>query len=432
MLEYLKFMKLQSLAKQLGISTDISAKTPLAYRQIRTYFINRFHHLDRGKFQSPSIFPSTELQRNKSQNEKEFSVYQRSDYTPEYLEGRFNKMFMKSSVATPRTLFFNSGMATISTVMFLLKNVKKLGTLYIGENAYFETKWLSEDFKPAKYFNEYSPMFGKDARIFWLEYPVNCTQPSNYPFDNQLDLKKTLYSIVKACRENPRQKYALVVDYTLFYLPLDIFKYLDEVPGNLEVFLITSLQKHRGYGFDLTNGGALTFYSDANDNEELKKLRAIMGTSITQETVWTMPEINPKLINKIIQDSSLNAEKIFNQISKKEYGPVKFFYSKNGDFRTSFIFVEIDKILVKTHRSKPFLSEKLVQEIITAAKKNSAVLVNGTSFGLPFSRIFKNSERYENTNSLRIAIGYDENMCVGVAKSIIEGTENFVNLLKTI
>ena len=423
-------MKLKTVAKQLRISADISGKNSLTYRRVREYFINRFHHLDSGKFQSPSIAPTTESQRNGSQNEKEFSVYQRSDYTPEYSEGKFNKIFKSFRGRMPKTLLFNSGMATISTVMFFLKNVKKLGTLYIGENAYFETKWLVEDFKEVKYFNEYSPVFGKDVRIFWLEYPINCTQPSKYPFDKQLDTKLVFSSIVKICHANLGQKYALVVDYTLFYLPFDIFAYLDELPKNLEVFLITSLQKHRGYGFDLTNGGALTFYSDAGDYEELKKLRAIMGTSITQETIWTMPEISPKIINKIVRDSAVNAEKIFDEISKKVYGPVKFFYSKNSGFRTSFIFVEIDKTLVKTHKSKPFLSERLVEEIVRSAKKNSAILVNGTSFGLPFTRIFKNSERYENTNSLRIAVGYDEEMCAGVAKSIVEGTENFVKSLR--
>jgi len=217
-----------------------------------------------------------------------------------------------------------------------------------------------------------------------------------------------------------------VIDFTLFYVPFEIWKYINKLPSNLSVFLVSSLQKHRGYGFDLTNGGILTYYSHTNaeDYEEFTKIRAITGTSITQETVWLMPELKQKTINKIVKDSGIEAKRIYEKCNDIK-PQVSLFYADNGEFLTSFIFVKIGKELMKKSIKKPYFSDLLIREIIKAAKKNKTLMLNGTSFGFPFTRIFKNSERYENTDSLRIAVGYDKYFNRGVAKSITEGIKVF-------
>ncbi len=420
-------MNIHNLADLMKLLVKPDKNAQSTYSRIRNFYIKKGEKLGHGRYQSPSINPSAIVQRSKSQNTLEHSVYQRADFTPVKAENDFNKFFKPLSDMNPKTLFFNSGMAAISTLMFYLNNSKKGKRMHVGENAYFETKWLAEDYLGSGLVNEYSLKINKDTDILWLEYPINCTQPSKYPFDKGIDLSDVFKKLTKICKLKKGKRVSLVIDYTLYFLPFNIGDYVKIIPQNLDIYLVTSLQKHRGYGLDLVNGGALTFYSHSSndDYEYLKRLRTITGTSITQETLWTMPPIKPVIINKLIKDSSRNAYKVFKEVSKHSFEYVKFYYSQNRDFKTSFIFIEIDEDLVKKHSQKPFLSELLIQEIISSAKKNNAVMIHGTSFGLPTSRIFKNSERYENTNSLRVAIGYDEDQCGDIAKVLIEGTTYF-------
>lgn len=424
-------MKLGTIAEDLGVKIDKKYKGIMAYSHIRDIFIKTSSLLERGKFQSPSISPSTHYQRSATQNEIEHGVYQRFDYTPTLIEENFNQMFRSIDNIFPKTIFFSSGMAAISSTMFFLRNSLQLSKLSIGENSYFESKWLAENYLMTTVVNEYGREFINDTNIFWLEYPINCSYPTKYPFDKRLDPNVELRKIYKICVSNKRKKFAIVIDYTLFYLPFPIWEFIGDVPNNLDIFLVTSLQKHRGYGLDLTNGGAVTVYTKRQMSDVYKsfnRIKTITGASITQETVWTMPPIKPKLINQLILDSGENALKMFHQLQSKEIPGVKFFFSKNSYLLTSFIFMEIESDLMKRSIAYPFFSDLLISNILSEAISHKSILVYGTSFGFPFTRIFKNNSTWNhNASSLRIAVGYDDDLNKGVAKSIQLGSKRFIN-----
>jgi hypothetical protein len=220
----------------------------------------------------------------------------------------------------------------------------------------------------------------------------------------------------------------LVLDYTFYFLPFDITKYIKKLPANLSIFLVTSLQKHRNLGLDLTNAGAITLYShQANDDYEyFTRIRAIMGASIIQETVWLMPPIDKEIINQIVIDSGLEARRIYKEINRPELS-IKFYCADNQRFQNSFIFVEIDHELMKKSTKIPYFSDLLMAELVVAAKRHGTILIQGTSFGFPFSRIFKNSERYANTSTLRLAVGYDADLNKDLGLSIKEGVDRFLS-----
>jgi len=274
--------------------------------------------------------------------------------------------------------------------------------------------------------NEYLLNLLPGADVYWFEYPINCTDPSKYPFQKQLNLSSFFEKLLKIVKQTTSPVY-LVLDYTLHYLPFNLNNYLKKIPPNLTIFLVTSLQKHRGLGLDLVNAGAITFYShhDVDDYEYLSRVRAINGTSITQETVWLMPPVDPNIINKIITDSGEEACQIYNRIDCSNL-PIKLFYADNKEFKTSFIFVQIEPLLMKMSTLIPYFSDQLIAELILSAKRHRSVLVQGTSFGFPFTRIFKNSERYDNTSSLRIAVGYDSDFNKNLDLVISDGLKNFV------
>jgi ssDNA-binding Zn-finger/Zn-ribbon topoisomerase 1 len=138
-----------------------------------------------------------------------------------------------------------------------------------------------------------------------------------------------------------------------------------------------------------------------------------------------MPQINNKLINQIIKDSGNEAKKLFNKCNNLGL-PIKLYFSDNKTFDSCFIFIKIDQKLMKRSVRKPYYSDLLIAELVKSAKRNKCILVNSTSFGFPFSRIFKNSERYSNADSLRIAVGYDSEFNLNLDKAINEGIINFL------
>ncbi len=420
-------MNLSSLSSALGFNLPTGLSGLDLYNYLRSEFFMSFSQKQQNCFQSPSVEPSTHQQRNPSQNVLEHSVYQRSDYTPLSLENEFNQLFNPlNNGLYPKTLMLNSGMAAISSAAYFLNSTKKIKKLILGENCYFETKWLLEDYRDCSLVDEYRLEIPSDGDVFWFEYPINCTNPHRYPFDQQLNLSAFFDRVLAAVSKSKSPKY-LVLDYTLHFLPFDLSAFIKTLPRNLTVILITSLQKHRGLGLDLTNAGALTIFSHSlsSDYEYLARIRAIMGASITQETAWLMPPLNSRLINQIITDSGLEAKKIYSRLANLNL-PVKFYYSDNPEFKTSFIFVRIDDSLMTKSITTPYFSDQLIAEFVNSAKQHHSVLIQGTSFGFPFSRIFKNSERYDNTSSLRIAVGYDPDFNQNLAQALVEGVTNFV------
>lgn len=419
-------MKLEEIALNLSVDNPKNLSGLMLYNHIRNRQFDKFKSIYREPFQSPSVDPTTNKQRSQLQIETEHSVYQRSDYTPLGLEYYFNSIFPSLGSVTPKTLLFNSGMAAISSLAYFLHCSKNVQKLVLGENAYFETKWLLEDYRRCQLVNEYQLKTLPKADTYWFEYPINCTSPLKYPFREQFDLSGFFTKFIEIVKKSSRPIY-LVLDYTLYYLPFNLNSFLKNLPSNLTIFLVTSLQKHRGLGLDLTNAGAITIYSHQNVDiyEYLSRVRAIMGTSITQETAWFMPPLNPKIINQIIADSGLEARRLYQHINCPN-SAVRFYCADNHQFQTCFIFAIIDPSLMKKYNTVPYLSDQLIAELVASAKRHHAVLIQGTSFGFPFTRIFKNSERYNDTDTLRIAVGYDSNLNKNLDIAIIEGVDNFI------
>lgn len=419
-------MKISEVGFKLGINNPKKFSGLKLYNHIRKQYFLRLTQLNRLTFQSPSVSPSSHRQRTLSQNETEHSVYQRSDYTPLRLENSFNALFPKLESVISKSIFFNSGMAAISSLAYFLHGPKNIKKLVLGENAYFETKWLLEDYHRCHLIDEYKLDIPTNADAYWFEYPINCTSPKKYPFQEQLGIETLFRNILRITESTSKQIY-LVLDYTLYFLPFDITKYVKKLPPNLSIFLVTSLQKHRNLGLDLTNAGAITMYSNnlATDYEYLTRIRAIMGASITQETVWLMPPIDKDIINQIVGDSGFEARRIFKLTNRPEL-PIKFYCADNLQFQTSFIFVEISDELMKKSVAVPYFSDLLMAEFVVAAKKHKTVLIQGTSFGFPFCRVFKNSERYMNTSTLRIAVGYDPDFNNDIDLALKEGVDTFL------
>ena len=114
-------MKLTELASKLDIKHPTDLSDLELYNYIRKNYFDKFRMRYKEPFQSPSVEPTTIKQRSAFQFEEEHSVYQRSDYTSLSLENNFNSLFPELDITKPSTLAFNSGMAAISCLMYLIQ-----------------------------------------------------------------------------------------------------------------------------------------------------------------------------------------------------------------------------------------------------------------------------------------------------------------------
>jgi hypothetical protein len=416
-------MKIRDVASALELKIESKQSLDM-YNEMRAHYFDRYQTtFSQSKpYQSPSIDPTTDTQRSLNQSVAEHNVYQRADYEPHRLEEQINSLFPVVGKKKPKTILFNSGMGAISCLLFFLQSVKKVKRILLGANSYYETKnFFKFGYGNYQLFNEYEVLNAEDYDVVWMEYPINCTLPENYPFQEPLPLKETVAKISTYAQANSQKEIYFVLDYTLSEIPFDVQLLGEKLPDNVSLFFVTSLQKHRQYGLDLVNLGAITLYSSGSAYEDITFFRGSLGVAPTQEAIWLMPELKPDLINRLIIDSGENAKRIYKEIKDKLPSGIRAYYSLNSGFYCSFIFLMIDPALIQKHTKKPYLSELLIKEIINAAKECNTCLVHGTSFGFPFTRIFKNSERYENTNALRVAIGYDDEMVKNNAEIFIKG-----------
>lgn len=58
------------------------------------------------------------------------------------------------------------------------------------------------------------------------------------------------------------QDFYIVIDYTVAAFAFDIRQYITGLAENIHIVLITSLQKHMGYGLDLAKGELLPYIRD--------------------------------------------------------------------------------------------------------------------------------------------------------------------------
>lgn len=417
-------MDIKIIADYLKIPIHRQADSLAVYKEIRKNLFRRYYEKYIGTFQSPSVSPTPIIQRANNQTDRKNETYLRYDFRPQDLEEKFNSGFLSVNGVQPQTLFFNSGMSAITTLVLYLAKVVRPKKVLLGDYTFFESKHILRRLFLTKIFSEESFEIPDDTTLVWFDYPTN--DDNNY----FLNLPKLLNEMIKRSYERYDEEFFIVIDYTVSAFGFSLEKYLKELPLNLHIFLVSSLQKHMTYGLDIGTGGALTIYSRAsNIYAKIDMLRSYSGSFLNERSYFLLPPIEPSIVRRVIFDSGSIALEIAQEISNLSSKIIVHYQYKSPEpYTSSLIFVQLGDELLHNSSLKNYAIDSLTKCILVEAKKNNAILVHGTSFGFPMTRIFKNGDIDEDVRILRIVAGYDERMQENVLKSIKDGIQTFLKI----
>jgi hypothetical protein len=418
-------MDIKFIGDYLNIQIDNKLDNLEIYRLIRKTLFERFYKNYLGTFQSPSISASPVVLRGQFQAERSLECYLRFDFNPSELEEKFNEGHKPINFIWPKTLFFNGGMSAITTLAIYLAKEAKTGRLLLGQHTYYEVKHILRRLFAPQLFTESEVLISDDTQLIWFDYPTNSDDKNCF-----IDILTVLSSVIRLSKNHYDKEFYLVIDYTVSAFGFSLEKYLDDLPNNLHIFLVSSIQKHMTYGFDIGTGGALTIYSRTADiYDNIMHLRGFTGSLFNEQSFFLLPNIEPEIVKQIVVDSGKNAQSIVEHVKFLSEGiDVQYTFTSPESYNSSLVLLRLDRDFFLHKREKDIHPiDKLVHCILAEAKRNQAIIVNGASFGFPMTRIQKNGGLEDDVRSLRIAAGYDEEMNKNILDAIVIGIQNFIH-----
>ncbi|MGH2637845.1 MAG: hypothetical protein ACRDF4_00935 [Rhabdochlamydiaceae bacterium] len=421
--DFEKIMHLSVLADRLG-SVSHSKTNPLdIYNDLRNSLFAKFFTRVQGTYQSPS-WSNSPLSQSSTENQSRIEeTYLRYDFNPIDLEEQFNSGHCALDGIEPVTLFFHSGMSAINTILVYLRKALNSHGACIGTNIYFEANRLIRQFFRVQALPEDKFRIAPDVHLIWIDYPLS-DEPNYFP-----DLRAIISEMIDNSTRRYDQEYYIVIDYTLAGFAFDIRKYIRDLPYNLHIFLVSSLQKHMTYGLDTATGGALTVYSRTNEIIlAIRRLRSYCGAILSERSAFLLPPIEPALVKEIIIDAGKNACDLAKAVTSFGSPRLKIHYQFDTPmgYRSSLVFIELPEA-VTTQRSNRTSLDQLLDQILIAAKKRDVPLVHGASFGFPMTRICKfDGGVNSDLRSLRFGVGYDEDLANSVIPAINDGIQAFL------
>jgi len=417
-------MKIASVATALGVAVSQDEDPISVYQRIRGHYFNQYFNSIQGVYQSPSYADTPLIQTTDIQSKRRAEVYLRYDFDPAELESRFNKGHQAVDGVSPRTLFFSSGMSAITTLLLYLARAATSRRACIGLHSYFETVRLLRQLFRLEAQEEAKLNIKGDAQILWMDYPLS-TEWNEFP-----DLSSILKRFrTHAIRHYDRDFFA-VIDYSVAAFAFDIRDHVSELPENVHLLLISSLQKHMGYGLDLARGGAITIYSRSPELPiSLARLRTYSGSCLTETSFYLMPPVIPSLIKDLVKDAGMNARRLAEAVANLSVDGLRLHYPPQArtPFETSLIFLEIDDRAARSPESDTYPADSLLQYILSEARSCHAPVTHGESFGFAMTRIHKWGPFYSDVRSVRICAGYDEQLAEAAIEPILAGIISYAN-----
>lgn len=419
-------MKVASLASYLGVSADSNDEPIEIYHRIRGHYFDRYLACVRGMYQSPS-YPDTPLPQSTGlQSKRQSEAYLRYDFDPAELEEQFNSGHRAIDGVGARTLFFSSGMSAIATLILYLAKAARSRRACIGLHSYFETVRLLRRVFRLTAREESALGTDGDQEVLWLDFPLS-TEPNGFP-----KLRSILERFAATAMRSYDREFYAIIDYSVAAFAFDIRDYLTGLPENMHIMLVCSLQKHMGYGMDLARGGAITIYSRSPEPPvSLARLRAYSGSCLTEASFYLMPPFIPSVIRRIVTDAGVNARYLAEAIADLHISGLRLHYPPRSDtpqpgtFDTSLLFLEVGGKLARSADDGTYPADALLQCILSEARRCSAPVPHGESFGFAMTRLHKWGAVTSDARSVRICVGYDEQMANAAVDPILAGIASF-------
>lgn len=365
-----------------------------------------------GDIQSPSFSnsASTESTRLPGVVTDRMHDYKRSRHLDaHHIEQQLGKYFGNSSA-----LLCSSGMGALTTVLSwlgldVLKGDQKC---LIGDNSYYETKFLAQAILREKY------ALIDDTTTDSIIHQVHDHRPAALVLDTistNLSLNAIdVCAVIETLSLEYNHPLVLIVDNTCGIDPKPL---LDrKLPENLALIVVESMAKYSQLGLDVVAGGVIWSKAEKAISARLDRVREYTGTNISDSSILAIPLLAAARINELEKFWALRSVRLHRQehnaislswlLQQAARGIQRVNYPKSVD-GTAWNF---RGTLINAVPCWPINSlngaRKWIDQALQHAKKTDLALIGGASFGFDITRLYpSNLDTQANSFYLRIACG---------------------------
>lgn len=325
------------------------------------------------------------------------------------------------------TFLTNSGMAALTTILNFLEMEQKItGPILLGSSSYFQNKELIK-----RLFTGVIEVHEHDTDT--IVEIIEKKHPSVLFFDslcNSYDIAvPNLPQIIDTLKKTVTKDTYIIIDNTCLASSFQPLQLLGNFPKHIHMIVFESMNKYYQFGMDKTMGGII--YGYGKDIDKIFFTRQHSGTIISDTSCYLLPPPNNKILTKRLARHERNVSILTNALTeyirKTPKHPVKEIiypsvsshpaheWSKNLSFHGSYFTFSWH-----TEYDKASLYQKFVKAVLTEAKNRKVHLTEGTSFGLPTSRIYVTAKNTKfGKPFVRFAVGTETRQQIEDIKQVL-------------
>jgi cystathionine beta-lyase/cystathionine gamma-synthase len=312
----------------------------------------------------------------------------------------FERKFVGENVENPLGITIgcfatSSGMSACSTIINYLLKQDILNNKYViaGKCVYFETLRLLKSLVK----NKLILVDETDTKA--VIAAIRGYEPAAIFLDTIANSEKMpvtdMESIIREINQNSRNTPYLVIDNTITSIKFQPLKKI-LISKKINFILFESLNKYHQFGLDRVTGGIIYFKCKSFEN--IIEFRDHLGTIIPDINTVALPTPNRKILNRRLNRISRNALILAKILDDRLTGKSRkirsiiypglpnhpgFRTAQQYEFTGPYFNLDIFERFMTVTACK-----NMINQAIKLARKSNLQIVEGTSFGLPCTRLY--------------------------------------------
>jgi cystathionine beta-lyase/cystathionine gamma-synthase len=385
-------------------------------------------------WQSPSASSSlvSEAGRETGTIKSSWNDYKRDQHADaQAYEQKFKKEYIDGLFTFPVLCYAtNSGMAAFTTILSFLQGEHKLvGPVLVGKSTWFEAKQM------LKQILGHAVIEVDEEKMTDIQEQILIHQPSAIFLDtlgNNPDMPLTdITTLITFCKKRLKQECTIVLDNSSLGPMCQFMKMATGKRTFLSLIGYESLNKFHEFGMDRATGGII--YALGKDCIKLFDYREHMGTNISDVQIMSLPTPHRKILEKRIARIGRNtmyvalalmdaAVKPENRLHHIQYPKLTIHPSYSLASTCAFTGGYFMFAWNPKHEILSFY-RTFVKKALAEAKKEGIQLSDGTSFGLPHSRVYVTAVRSTETRPfIRFSAGSETKLEIFKLANILVAT----------
>jgi cystathionine beta-lyase/cystathionine gamma-synthase len=311
-----------------------------------------------------------------------------------YYERKFISEYVENPLKITVGCFAtSSGMSAFTTIINYLVMNKKIKYVVAGKCTYFESLLMLKGIFKDKL------ILVDETDTKSIISAIRSYEPEAVFFDTICNSEKIpvtdIEKIIIELNTNSRNNPYLIIDNTVTSIKFQPIKKI-LLSQKLNYFLFESLNKYHQFGMDRVTGGIIYFKCKSFEN--IIEFRDHLGTIIPDQNTIALPSPNRYYLKKRLERLSRNTQTMAELLDNKLSGKSKRIrsiiypglpshpcYQNIRQFGFSGPFLNLD---IFERYMTIAACKNMIKKAINIARKNNLQIVEGTSFGLPNTRLY--------------------------------------------